>query len=364
MNRAGWAGLIGATVGVAVAGTTVAVRATRGSRPEELYPDEPLGKLRPTRESGVAATDGLVLSVEEVDPDDGGTPALTVVFVHGFAMSRLCWHFQRRDLAAQSEPRVRQVLYDHRSHGRSARARADTSTIEQLAADLDEVIRVVAPTGPLVLVGHSMGGMTIMALAEHNPRLFVDRVRGVAFIGTSAGEIGKSGLPRPLLSKYNPWAKVLGGVADWQPGLVELVRAAGGHLTRRAVRTLGFGSRSVSPSIVDFLMSMLDVTPVRVLADFIDTLGSHNRYAALAGLRHCRVLVLSGDEDHMTPFAHAERIALELPDATLVKARGAGHTVMLEQPDLVTGHLLTLLRECARGRGAGPGLLRRRWRRA
>ncbi|PWW64360.1 alpha/beta fold hydrolase [Actinokineospora spheciospongiae] len=352
MNRAGWAGLVGAAVGVAAAGATVAVRVARGRGSGEPDPGDRLGGLAPTRESTVTTADGLALSVEEVDPDDGGEPALTAVLVHGFAMSRLCWHFQRRDLAALTDPRVRQVLYDHRSHGRSARARADTSTIDQLAADLDEVIRAVAPTGPLVLVGHSMGGMAIMALAERDPGLFADRVRGVAFIGTSAGEVGKSGLPRPLLSKYNPTVRLLGVVADRQPRLVELVRSAGGRLTRRGTRVLGFGSGDVSPAAVDFLVSMLDATPVRVLADFADTLGSHNRYAALAGLKHCRVLVLGGDEDRMTPFSHSERIALALPDATLVKAPGAGHTVMLEQPDLVTGHLTTLLRECARGRGA------------
>ncbi|OLR90587.1 alpha/beta fold hydrolase [Actinokineospora bangkokensis] len=362
MNRAGWAGVIGAGVGIAVAGTAVAVRAARGRpRPDERRPDERLGTLPPSREFSVATDDGLALSVEEVDPDDGGDPALTVVFVHGFALSRLCWHFQREALAALTAPRVRQVLFDLRSHGRSARATGPTSTIEQLAADLDEVLRVAAPTGPLVLVGHSMGGMTIMALAERHPDLFADRVRGVALIGTSAGEIGKRGLPRPILSKYNPLTRLVGEVADWQPGLVELIRHAGGGVTRAAVRRLGFGSGSVSPGVVTFLVQMLDVTPVRVLADFIPTLGSHNRYAALAGLKHCRVLVLSGDEDRMTPFSHAERIAAELPDAQLVRAAGAGHCVMLERPDLVDDHLVTLLRECARGRGAGR---RKWWRRA
>ena len=340
----------GGAVGL-VAATAAAVVLTKRRKADDPYADEPLGELAPDRVSTVAATDGLALSVEEVDPADGGEPDLTAILVHGFALGRGCWHFQRRDLAAMTSPRVAQVLYDHRGHGRSGRSTEADSTIEQLAEDLDEVIRAVAPDGPLVLIGHSMGGMVVMALAELRPELFADRVRGVALIGTSAGEVGKQGLPRPLLSKYNPLTRLIGRVADWQPGLVELVRAAGGQLTRGAVRTVGFGSRDVSPKLVDFLVDMLNVTPVRVLADFIDTLGSHNRYAALAGLRECRVLVLSGDEDWMTPWSHAERIAAELPDSTLVRVRGAGHLVMLEQPEVVTGHLEVLLRECARGRG-------------
>jgi pimeloyl-ACP methyl ester carboxylesterase len=335
----------GGAVGLAAAAAVVVL--TKRRKAEDPYAEEPLGELEPDRVCTVAAADGLALSVEEVDPADGGKPDLTVVLVHGFALSRACWHFQRRDLAAMTGPRVAQVLYDHRSHGRSERSTEADSTIEHLAEDLDEVIRAVAPDGPLVLVGHSMGGMVVMALAELRPELFAERVRGVALIGTSAGEVGKQGLPRPLLSKYNPFTRLIGRVADWQPGLVELVRAAGGQLTRGAVRTVGFGSGEVSPTLVDFLVDMLNVTPVRVLADFIGTLGSHNRYAALAGLRECRVLVLSGDEDWMTPWPHAERIAAELPDSTLVRVRGAGHLVMLEQPEVVTGHLEVLLRECS-----------------
>ncbi len=354
--------IIGTTIGVAAAGTAVAVgvAARRRARTDDPYAGEPLGRLRPDRTYTVITDDGIELAVEEVDPAAGGRPEITVVFVHGFALSRRSWHFQRRALAQLTEPRVRQVLYDQRSHGESGRASRQSSTIDQLGLDLGEVLDKAGIEGPTVLVGHSMGGMTIMALAEQRPELFTDRVCGVALIGTSAGEVGKSGLPRPLLSRYNPVTKGIGRLADWQPGMVELVRAAGGQLTRRAVRSLAFGSRDVSPSLVDFMLELLDATPVRVLADFVETLGTHNRYAALAGLKHAHVVVISGDADRMTAFSHAERIAAELPDAEVVRVRGGGHMVMLEQPQLVDDHLVMLLQQCAYGR---PGGHRRWWRR-
>jgi pimeloyl-ACP methyl ester carboxylesterase len=346
--------IIGGAIGVAAAGTAIAVGVAR--RKHDDHPKaEKLGGLRPDREYTVITEDGIELSVEEVDPADGGKPALTVVFVHGFALDRRSWHFQRKALARLTEPRVRQVLYDQRSHGRSGRANEASSTIEQLGRDLGEVLNKL--DGPIVLVGHSMGGMTIMALAEQRPELFEEQVYGVAFIGTSAGEVGKRGLPRPLLSRYNPLTRNLGKLADWQPGMVEFVRAAGGQLTRRAVRSLAFGDKDVDPALVDLTMELIDANPVRVLADFIDTLGTHNRYAALAGLKHTHVLVLSGDADRMTQFSHAERIAFELPDAELVRVRGAGHMVMLEQAQVVNDHLVMLLQQCAYGQEGG----RKRW---
>lgn len=340
------------------AAATIAMTAQHRRAVENLV-DERLGELDPHRTSTVAADDGTPLAVSEIESSHG-EPELTVVGVHGFALSQRSWHFQRRGFAALSLPRVRQVYYDHRGHGLSGPANGETSTIEQLARDLDAVIRAIVPEGPIVLMGHSMGGMVIMELAQQNPELFAERVRGVALIATAAGEVGSRGLPRGLLSKYNPLTRGVGGLAGWQPGLVELARAAGGQLTRQAVRWLAFGPRPVPAAMVDFMMEMLAVTPVRGLVNFVDTLGSHNRYAALAGLKHAHVLVIGGDTDRFTPFSHAERIAAELPDAELARIRGAGHMVQLEQPELVNSHLIDLLQRCAGVDATDSG--RRLWR--
>ena len=360
------AGVTGGVVGAAATGLALGAAAQNARiarqrrEADDPHEDEPLGQLRPSRECTVAADDGVPIACEEVDPEDGGKPTMTVVLVHGFVLDRRCWHFQRRDLAKMIDPRVRLVLYDQRSHGRSGMATAESSTIEQLGRDLDAVLRTLVQEGPIVLAGHSMGGMTIMALAEQRPELFLDRVRGVALIGTSAGDVGASGLPRPLLSRHNPATRGLGLLANWQPGLVEWARKAGGQLTWSAIRGLAFGDRKVSPKLVDLMDTMIDGTSLKAITDFVRTLGSHNRYAALAGLRHCKVLVLSGDADKLTPFRHAEAIVAELPDAELVRADGAGHMVMLEQADLVTDHLVELVRSCADGATSG----RRWWKRA
>jgi pimeloyl-ACP methyl ester carboxylesterase len=357
----GWvSGALGAAVAGAAVAQTAKVSHERKTATDSLA-DEPLGALRPDRESTVAADDGVPISVEEVDPGDGGEADITVVLVHGFALDRRCWHFQRRDLAELVDPRVHQVLYDQRSHGRSGRSSVENSTIDQLALDLDAVIRSVVPNGPLVLVGHSMGGMTIMALAEKEPELFAERVRGVAMIGTAAGAVGGAGLPKSVLSRYNPVTLGIGRLAGVQPALVEWVRKGTKTLTWSGIRALAFGDRKVAPSLVDLMEKMINGTTVKVLTEFLETLGTHDRYKALAGLRHCEVLILSGDADKLTPFSHAERMAEEMPHATLVRAPGAGHMVMMEQADLVNDHLVALIERCAADRGESR---KKWWRRA
>lgn len=355
------AGLVGGALGTA-ATTAAVVTAAQHSRVakqrrEAAAEGAELGELRPDRESTVTADDGVPLSAEEIDPADGGAPELTVVLVHGYTLDRRCWHFQRRDLPCSTAPRVRVVLYDQRSHGRSGRSARCACTIEQLARDLDAVIRAMAPTGPLVLVGHSMGGMTIMGLAEHHPELFADRVAGVALVNTSAGEVGRSGLPRPLLSRRNPLMQLAGRIAEWQPGAVETGRRLGNDLIWTLTRGYAFGDRAVSPALVDLMDRMISGTSVEVMTSFLDTLGAHDRYAAVEGLRHVDALVVGGDADRLIPYRHSEAIVALLPDAELVRVSGAGHMAMLEQPDVVTDALLGLLARCAprrrrRGRGA------------
>lgn len=334
------AAVTGAAVGVATHSTRAAQRRTS----TDPHAEELLGQLRPDRLSTVAADDGVPLSVQEIDPV-GGAAELTVLFVHGFTLDSRAWHFQRRDLPAMSDPRVRLVLSDLRSHGKSGHSSKSGCTIDQLGRDVDAVLRATVRKGPVVLIGHSMGGMAIMALAAQRPELFRDQVRGVGFIGTSSGGVGAAGLPRSVLSRSNPLTRGLGVLADLQPALVERTRRIGDRITWNAIRTLAFGDRSISPTVVDLMAEMIGSTTVEVITDFLETIGTHSRAAALAALHRCEVLVLSGDADRLTPYApHAETIAGELPHAELVRVAGAGHVVPLECPDLVTEHIAGLIR--------------------
>jgi pimeloyl-ACP methyl ester carboxylesterase len=352
-NRGIWGAAAGAAgaAGVAAAGLVARRRhriaAERRRLAAELSESavEP-GTQPPGESSSVTADDGVRLSCEEIEAT-GGPAALTVVLVHGMALDRRTWHFQRKSLAQLDGPRVRQVLYDLRSHGRSERASTESCTIEQLGRDLDSVIRALAPEGPLVLVAHSMGGMSVMALAEDNPELFAERVAGVAFIATSAGEIGGQGLRATLLSRRNPLTRTLGLVARAQPALIEGARQATAGIIRAVTGSVAYGDRNVAPWLVDLVDAMIRVNAVDALTDFVDTLGSHNRIAALPALATCEVLVLAGDADKVIPVSHSERIAAELSEAELVVLPGVGHLPMLEQPVATDEALTRLVRRAA-----------------
>ena len=112
--------------------------------------------------------------------------------------------------------------------------------------------------------------------------------------------------------------------------------------------------------MVDLVDTMIDSNAVGALTDFVNTLGTHDRVAALPGLSGCEVLVLAGDADRIIPYRHSEAIADALPTARLVRLPGVGHMPMLEQPDRVDAEISDLLDAAWSARAAaGSGSARR-----
>jgi len=310
-----------------------------------LRPDpeaaEHFGRL-PGRTSTIELPDGVVLHVEET-----GAGALTVVFCHGWALSCASWHYQRKDLGDVA----RLVFYDHRAHGRSTKGDSIRHTIDQLGFDLGHVLDAVAPTGPVVLVGHSMGGMSIMALADQRPELFGARVVGAVLIGTSAGrliDIGPALSIRATAVLTNQVLPRLQSIATKRGGLIERGRRMGSDVSFLLNRFTGFGANA-SPAQVEFVERMIAATPIDVISSFSGTFPVHDKFDALTTLGSVPVLVLAGGADRLTPLSHAREITARAGGAELVTFDGAGHMVMFERAPLVNLHLRAFLRRAMRG---------------
>jgi pimeloyl-ACP methyl ester carboxylesterase len=350
---AGVAGLVAAGTAVGLAAERYAIgRIRNGPDPEAA---EPFGRLTADRTRTVTTDDGVPLAVEEVGPRDA---PLTVVFVHGYCLSMGSWHFQRRGLADVTNPRLRMVFYDHRSHGRSGRAPTETATIDQLGDDLFRVLAEVVPTGPVVLVGHSMGGMTVMALADRHPELFERRVVGVALLSTSTGRLAEVTLGFPAITAKlrAPVLPLALRVMRSRASIIERGRKAGSDIAWLLTRRYSFGSTDVSPALVDYVGAMIAATPVEVVADFFPALNAHDKLAALGTLRGIPVFIAVGDKDLLTPVDHSRRMAAALPDAELLVLEGAGHLAMMERPALVTLRLRAFLHRAYRAGGLSWGV--------
>jgi pimeloyl-ACP methyl ester carboxylesterase len=342
-----WTLRAGLVAGGAAVTTMVGRRMVRRSGPGNPQ-DVSLGSLH-TPPLTVLTDDGVALcvEVEEADLDDPAAP--TVVFLPGFCLSMDAWHFQRLDLQGA----VRCVFYDQRGHGRSGRGDKKHATIEQLARDLRAVLAATVPTGPVVLVGHSLGGMVVMAYAAAYPEEFGSRVVGAALIATSPGRLAEMtlGLPAAVVRGLWPFSPGVVGVVTNRPILIKRGMGADRDIGLWVTRRLSFGSNDVPPDVVRFAGAILNSTPLDVFGEFFPEFDRHDKEAALPTFRACQTLILAGGKDVLTPAEHSRGMAVQVPEAEFGVLDGAGHLVQLECPDAVNAALRRLL-ERARLTGA------------
>jgi len=274
----------------------------------------------------------LHAEVDEVKPyahgKRGRSDDPTLVFVHGYALNLDCWHFQREAFRGK----YRMAFYDQRSHGRSERSDREHASIDQLGDDLATVIGQVAPKGKVVLVGHSMGGMSIIAFAERHPKLFAKKVAGVALVATTAGGLR----PHRTLSRWIPDGlgqavapRLIAALAK-APELVDSARRPGSNVGFLVADQFAFGSKDVPAAEVEFLDEMLAGTSFGVLAEFFPSLSELDKFEHLLVLDEVPTTIICGTKDKVTSIGHSRKMAAQLPNATLVECEGAGHMVIFE----------------------------------
>ena len=289
----------------------------------------------------VRLPDDVRLHVEASGPADA---EVTAILLHGWTLDGRSWHRQLADVRERFGDRVRVVTYDARGHGRSSCMALRTATLAQLGDDLAAVVDEVAPTGPVVLVGHSMGGMTVMEYAHRHPDHFAARVAGLVFVSTTAEGhthtvYGLSPrIARLIRLAETTGAGVLARCGSWRPPR-PLLRAL-----RPSIRWMLFGDRC-DPADIRLVTSAVAHASLRSIGGFRASIGAQHRLDTLAELAHLPAAALVGDRDRLTPPPCAESIAAALPATELTVCPGGGHMLMMERPDEVNEALAAVVRQ-------------------
>lgn len=290
--------------------------------------DVPSPRL-PAEPGWLTVDDGTRLWVEVDGPE---CPALTLVFVHGFTLSIASYRKQREAL---EDSAYRRVFYDQRAFGLSDRGPRSQPSLRRLAADLAGLLDTI--DGPVVLIGHSMGGMVISALAGLRPELFGAKVRGNVLIATTATgrDIGLFGLEAIVhrfgvgvmqqLHRGRPVIRLAGRLPfDLVVWLFHDPRAA--RANRRAMAEI------VAQNRFD------------VMGDYLGAMLEYDELQALSQLGEVPTIVVAGRADRITPLAANERVAAAIPGAEIIVADRAGHMVTFERPDVVNEAIASVAR--------------------
>ena len=319
----------------------------------------------------VTAEDGALLAARADGPEDA---PVTLVLAHGWTLDASAWQRQAEVLAGEG---VRVVRYDQRGHGRSQGGIAPWS-IDLLGRDLARVVEQTAPTGAVVLGGHSMGGMTIMALAAARPELFgsgaeggsvtkggsgaegatesgaaAGRVRGVLLTSTSAGRLdprGRREAPLRLRVQGHVQSAFFGYCAR-TPVRSERIRARlpgpEQGLNPFLVKRYLYGPQAPRSAVLAGAR-MIHGCPMTAVAGWYPALMAHDKEGALGALARVPVEVVVGSLDRLTPVVHSRRLVGELPHAALHIEPGCGHMLLTERPQVVAEPLRRLCQQATR----------------
>ena len=312
-----------------LAGTLV-----EGLRSAPIGVDEPDPALAPPAaapfRTHVHTADGAELNVlryPATDPLllDGDDTSDVVVFVHGWACNTTYWNPQVNHLLGRRTV----VVYDQRGHGESRLGRA-RPTLEVLARDLEAVLAAVVPPGrKAVLIGHSLGGITIQAWADQHADEVNERVSAVVLQSTAATDIlGRHRLFPEDRPGYTKPFEHLAGVLFASTPLPLPNAGAGPKMARHvAMAPTARGSHAV------FVEEMLRAcSPVARGLLGSGLIGFDVRTGTTALTVPTTVVV--GTEDRLLPPVHAEEIAELLKQAgalrSLVVLDDIGHMLSIE----------------------------------
>lgn len=257
--------------------------------------------------------DGGELAVHLAGDEEGPV----VVLAHCWMGSRDTWAPVARRLLAEG---CRVVRWDQRGHGRSVAGEKGHS-IEGLADDLATVVERLA-LRDAVLVGHSMGGMTIQAFATHHHEAFHAATRGVVLVATAG-----HGLRNALNSRSPDLIKA---------AYVERLFERPG-VGRALVRST-FG-RTAHPHHLEATRAHLLATPGHVRAELATSMFAMDLREGNARI-DVPTTILVGSRDTLTPVAAARSLARTIPGSDLRVLPGLGHMLPYEAPDLVAEAVL------------------------
>jgi glycerol-3-phosphate dehydrogenase len=276
---------------------------------------------------------------------DYGGQGPTVVLVHGLGGS----HLNFLPLVRALGGRVRVLAVDLPGFGFSPRAGRPVD-VEGLRRVLDGALRQLAPW-PVVLVGHSLGGLVALAQAAQAP----ETVAGLALLAPAQ--------PPPFGRLPPPGASLRFGLQAL-PGVGErlIARAARRSGARALVMDLlGAGCadvRRVPEAVVEAHVALQGwrmehlreshadayLEALRVLVPFLLT--GRRRFEAWVEAVRAPTFLVHGTQDGLVSFAHSRALAARRPDWAFLPVKGAGHAPQLEAGPGLGDRMLCWLEAC------------------
>ncbi|MUG91502.1 alpha/beta fold hydrolase [Scytonema sp. UIC 10036] len=271
----------------------------------------------------VSRPDGSVLQVEFYGDED----APPIILSHGWGPNSTVWYYAKRQLS----DRFRVIVWDLPGLGKSARPKNNDYSLEKYARDLEAVV-AIAGDKPVILLGHSMGGMINLTFCRLFPEHLGRKVAGLVLVDTTytnpvktcifSGLIRK--LQKPLLEPLLYLTIVLSPILWLMTWLSYL-----NGLLYISVELSGFTGTETRGQL-NFAAILSALGSPGVLARGTLAMFKYEETETLAKI-NVPVLVVCGATDIATKPVASDRMEAELPRAEKVTIKPGGHMALMEQ---------------------------------
>lgn len=331
-------GLGAALAGGAAAGFLAERVLIRGRFVPSLPPtDQPLGSLEGERTT-LAGPRGTRIEVEAYGPVD----APQLVLAHGWVCTGRVWHEQVRRLAVDH----RLITYDQPGHGRSSAPEDGRYDVDLLGDTFVEVVASQARPGPVIAVGHSLGGMAVLNAARRHQggagsasARLAGRLGGTVLLSTTSTtrreELGFELGLRALAGVERSIRRVLPTLRD--PRLLrmtERMTASSSDLSYLVARWTAVGP-DAAPEVAAFTQALALSAGADVVLGLTGPLLTVDEDAGLDALSAVPTTLVVGTHDRMTPASLTRRMAAR-SQAGVVELERVGHMAHLEAGERVS----------------------------
>lgn len=229
----------------------------------------------------------------------------TIVFVHGSGGSSATWFLQLRGLSED----LHIVAIELNGHGKSP----DKCGEDTMACYLEDIDLVVKRFEKPVLAGHSMGGALTQLYALENP----DLLSGIILIGT-------------------------GSKLRVAPMIFDLLQTDFEAYVSGAAHYM-FEESTSEDLISASLVEIRKCDPIIISRDYTacDQFDIMDKVFQIS----LPTLIIVGENDQLTPVKYSQYMADKIPGSRLKVVENAGHSVMLEQADIVNSEILSWLKK-------------------
>ena len=279
--------------------------------------------------------------------EDDSLPELSVMFAHGYTLSARSWVFQAE--ALRKVPNLRMLIPDLRGHGEST-ADSDALTVQKTGTDTLHILRELAPSGPVLLVGHSLGVQTVLSAMEQGDDQFRERVVGVALVNGAITEFASAGVTQVLDS--GP-VQIMRRIGRRLPRLAEWVKNKVDWILEPFIASFVYHGEleegiSAEYDVVEYHAQDIERCTMTTVLGFLDDLVDNDETDAAPLLAEVPGVVMVGQMDNVTPASQTRAIADMWPKAKLREVPDTGHMLPMEAPEKVNRELIELI-ELIRG---------------